>query len=24
LIPRKKLYLRMKKYGLNKEHYKGV
>lgn len=23
LIPRKKLYLRMKKYGLNKEHYKG-
>lgn len=21
LIPRKKLYLRMKKYGLNKEHY---
>lgn len=24
LIPRKKLYLRMKKYGLSKEHYKGV
>ena len=23
LIPRKKLYLRMKKYGLSKEHYKG-
>ncbi|WP_235656044.1 hypothetical protein, partial [Salmonella enterica] len=21
-IPRKKLYLRMKKYGLSKEHYK--
>lgn len=24
LIPRKKLYLRMKKYGLSKEHYKGL
>ncbi|HHD6394601.1 TPA: hypothetical protein ACNTCC_004737, partial [Escherichia coli] len=22
-IPRKKLYLRMKKYGLSKEHYKN-